>query len=158
MSTTPATLGSAANENPHVNVTLAAARGKRILSYNSPLRGSKGLTRGVLSRGGVGRVAAFWPNPAFLIGCEGGVCLADVPSAMSWMQTFLVKTRRWPWKASRATAPVQLARVKETVICIGCVEDGSILDRVLEAGSYDVSFIASSANAYAQIVRTLPSR
>jgi len=74
------------------------------------------------------------------------------------MQTFLVKTRRWPWKASRATTPVQLARVKETVICIGCVEDGSILDRVLEAGSYDVSFIASSANAYAQIVRTLPSR
>jgi CheY-like chemotaxis protein len=77
---------------------------------------------------------------------------------MSWMQGFLVRACRWPWKAPRATATVQLARVKETVICVGCVEDGSILDRVLEAGSYDVSFIASSADAYAQIVRTLPDR
>jgi len=47
---------------------------------------------------------------------------------------------------------------KQTVICVGCIDDGTLLDRVLEPGEYDISFLESSDGAYGSIVRARPNK
>jgi len=58
---------------------------------------------------------------------------------------------------SAAVPPAPPAR-KQTVICIGCIDDGTLLDRVLEPGEYDISFLESADGAYGSIVRARPNK
>ena len=70
---------------------------------------------------------------------------------MSWIRTLVARAfggRRQP--ARRTT--------KETVICLGCDEGGTILDSVLAPGAYEVSFVSSMKRAYSIIAAAMPDR
>jgi len=47
---------------------------------------------------------------------------------------------------------------KKLVVCVGCVPDGTVLDRLLEPGEYEAVFLASSEGAYSRIAGIMPSR
>ena len=77
---------------------------------------------------------------------------------MSWLGSFVVRAYRWCWTAAVPTEPVRAAARRETVICVGCAEEYSVLDRVLQAGDYDVAFLSSIEGAYSEIVHARPDR
>ncbi len=47
---------------------------------------------------------------------------------------------------------------RKAVLCIGCLDDCAMLDRVLEPGAYDISFLNSIDGAYAHILKARPSQ
>ena len=72
--------------------------------------------------------------------------------------SFVARAFRWCCRAPAQTPPVQEFTKKEVVICVGCQEDYVVLDKVLEPGDYDVSFVASIETAYSEIVNVMPNR
>ena len=72
---------------------------------------------------------------------------------MSWLTAHVLGLwRRWQARDER-TAPPR----RQTVLCVGGVLN-SVLDRVLEPGAYDVSFLESVEGAYSHIADTMPDR
>jgi len=47
---------------------------------------------------------------------------------------------------------------KQRIICIGCTDDGTLLDRLLEPGEYDISFLDSADGAFGSILRARPNK
>src|SRR5262245_46246060 len=60
------------------------------------------------------------------------------------------------WRS--APMPPDPPAKKQSVICVGCIDDGTLLDRVLEPGEYDISFLESAEGAFSAIVRARPSK
>jgi hypothetical protein len=77
---------------------------------------------------------------------------------MSWLGSFVVSAYRWCRTALVRTKPVCAAARRESVICVGCGEEYSVLDKVLKAGDYDVAFLGSIDGAYSEIVHARPDR
>lgn len=69
---------------------------------------------------------------------------------------FLARRVLRGWRT--AAVPPAPALRKQTVICVGCMDDGTLLDRVLGPGEYDISFLESADGAYHAIVRARPSK
>jgi len=59
------------------------------------------------------------------------------------------------WRRGRVERAVPPPR--QTVLCVGATPH-SVLDRVLEPGAYDVSFLESVEGAYSHIAETMPDR
>jgi hypothetical protein len=62
------------------------------------------------------------------------------------------------WRSVRRPAPSKPTAGKQTVLCVGCVEDCALLDRVLGPGEYAITFLESSEGAYTRILSSMPTK
>ncbi len=86
------------------------------------------------------------------------VSVLPSPCWMSLIGSLVIRAFRWYRKALVQTPPVQTIARKKVVAFIGCHEDHTVLDEVLEPGDYQVLFVTSIESAYSEIANALPDQ
>jgi hypothetical protein len=76
---------------------------------------------------------------------------------MSSIGSFVLRAFRRYRKALAPAPRVPQITRKEIVFCVGG-QDFAVLDKVLEPGDYDISFVTSIETAYSEIANAMPGR